>query len=257
MHRSYGLGALVCPLAATAFASSGIRFSFFYALSIGLAALNVGILLVAFRFNYRIPEVRPAFVVEPVVGLGAIELQEMGPRRGELAEERRGAELEEKEKGDVGGGTEGVHSAATSRPESTLAALAPGQSPSQDRAKGILHETLTNRAVVIWSVVACCSRLALAVYARPFVCCSCVFILVYVGSEVSMGGKLPTLFSSAPLHRLTLEVRRRAPPRRMDRHIPDRQSRRRPLRRLHRHRQEAPSPFCQPILATHTRPLDP
>lgn len=56
LHASYGLGAMVCPLAATAFASSGIRFSYFYAISISLALFNIAILLVAFKFDYRIDD---------------------------------------------------------------------------------------------------------------------------------------------------------------------------------------------------------
>lgn len=56
LHASYGLGAMVCPLAATAFASSGIRFSYFYIISISLALLNIAILLAAFKFDYRIDD---------------------------------------------------------------------------------------------------------------------------------------------------------------------------------------------------------
>jgi len=56
LHASYGLGAVVCPLAATAFASSGIKFSYFYCLSIALAFVNVAILLWGFKFSYRIPQ---------------------------------------------------------------------------------------------------------------------------------------------------------------------------------------------------------
>ena len=47
---------MVCPLAATAFASSGIRFSYFYIISISLALLNIAILLAAFKFDYRIDD---------------------------------------------------------------------------------------------------------------------------------------------------------------------------------------------------------
>jgi fucose permease len=60
LHASYGLGAVVCPLAATAFASSGIKFSYFYCLSIGLAFVNVAVLAWAFKFSYRIPQDEPA-----------------------------------------------------------------------------------------------------------------------------------------------------------------------------------------------------
>lgn len=41
---------------ATAFISSGNRFSYFYAISIGLATINVVLLIFAFRFKYRVEE---------------------------------------------------------------------------------------------------------------------------------------------------------------------------------------------------------
>lgn len=66
LHAIYGLGALVCPLAATAFASSGIQFSYFYALSLGLALLNVLVLLYGFRFRWRLEDTPGAAAVEEI-----------------------------------------------------------------------------------------------------------------------------------------------------------------------------------------------
>ena len=57
MHASYGLGALVCPLASTAFASAGIKFSYFYCISIGLSMINLGIVVGAFKLNYRVEDI--------------------------------------------------------------------------------------------------------------------------------------------------------------------------------------------------------
>ncbi|KAL8278776.1 hypothetical protein RQP46_008845 [Phenoliferia psychrophenolica] len=56
LHASYGLGALVCPLAATAFASSNIQFSYFYGISVGLSLVNLAILIWSFRLTFRIEE---------------------------------------------------------------------------------------------------------------------------------------------------------------------------------------------------------
>ncbi|GJN87089.1 hypothetical protein Rhopal_000034-T1 [Rhodotorula paludigena] len=53
LHGVYGLGGAVCPLAATAFASSGILFSRFYAISLGMSVINIAVLTYAFKFNYR------------------------------------------------------------------------------------------------------------------------------------------------------------------------------------------------------------
>lgn len=84
----YGLGAAVVPLAATAFASSGILFSRFYGISLGLAAINAALLVYAFRLNYIVdvneptetleaPGVPPVTVVE---GQEVIELADQSRR---------------------------------------------------------------------------------------------------------------------------------------------------------------------------------
>ncbi|GEM08853.1 MFS efflux transporter [Rhodotorula toruloides] len=88
LHGSYGLGAAVVPLAATAFASSGILFSRFYGISLGLAALNAALLVYAFRLSYVVdvnepsetleaPGVPPVTVVE---GQEGIELTDQSRR---------------------------------------------------------------------------------------------------------------------------------------------------------------------------------
>ncbi|KAI5477257.1 MFS efflux transporter [Pseudohyphozyma bogoriensis] len=90
LHACYGLGALVCPLAATAYASSGKKFSYFWAISIGLAALSVLSLLVAFRFNYRIEEPTTAKArAQPRRGLDTPEERSMELRDQSEAGESR------------------------------------------------------------------------------------------------------------------------------------------------------------------------
>lgn len=48
LHAMYGIGGLAGPIVATAFVSSGIRFSYFFAVSLGIAGLACVILLLAF-----------------------------------------------------------------------------------------------------------------------------------------------------------------------------------------------------------------
>lgn len=139
LHASYGVGALVCPLAATAFASSGNRFSYFYAISIGLALINVLTLIVAFRFNYRVEE------HTELVSVAGFELTELGQ--------------------DTTMGTP-VDSYAG------LVKAAPNNSDQvqPERTSSALKETLSNKYMWLFSL----------------------FILVYVGAEVSMGGWIVT-----------------------------------------------------------------
>lgn len=124
-------------MAATAFASSGIRFTFFYAISLGLSIVNVGVLLNAFRFSYRIEVIEPA-PKDPGSG-DEMELQDM-------------ASATQGEKDEVS-------STTVPRARSTEASKTKTQ-------KNSLHTALTSRTV--------------------WVCA--VFILFYVGSEVSMVG---------------------------------------------------------------------
>ncbi|KAK9900205.1 MFS general substrate transporter [Cystobasidium minutum MCA 4210] len=51
LHGAYGLGGAASPLVATLFVSAGIKFSYFFAVSLGFAAINVTILLCTFRLK--------------------------------------------------------------------------------------------------------------------------------------------------------------------------------------------------------------
>ncbi|SCV73590.1 BQ2448_7516 [Microbotryum intermedium] len=169
LHASYGFGALICPLAATAFASSGVRFSYFYSVSIGVASLNAAVLLYAFKFSYRIPKVFSVPMTTPPnereAENGGIELESMS---------RTG--LSEADTNDLADSKNeaGIMTLTSVNGQESFQYL-PGPSleggvlpPGKD--KGILRQTLENRTV--------------------WICC--LFILVYVGSEVSMGGWIVT-----------------------------------------------------------------
>lgn len=112
---SDGLGATVVPLAATAFASNGIRFTYFYAISLGLALVNLAVLLNAFRFNYRILDVEPS--------------------------PDSGSDEEAIEMGAVGDSK-----SAIGQPPVAAPAVLPKKS------NGRFIETLKNRSVVLWMV---------------------------------------------------------------------------------------------------------
>ncbi|GAA5901827.1 hypothetical protein JCM6882_008683 [Rhodosporidiobolus microsporus] len=155
IHASYGLGAAVCPLAATAFASSGILFARFYAVSLGLGVVNLLALLYAFRFNYWLDsseaaagespsKVDAATASQPSSGKYDMEKADMPPD----AQEGKAATLparREGENGDV-------------------------NSKWQHIKETALWQTLMNRATLFL----------------------CLFIFLYVGSEVAMGGWLVT-----------------------------------------------------------------
>ncbi|KAH8915700.1 MFS general substrate transporter, partial [Atractiella rhizophila] len=51
LHAFYGLGALISPLIATAFVSSGIKFSYFWLVTLGLGVVNFLLLLSMFRLE--------------------------------------------------------------------------------------------------------------------------------------------------------------------------------------------------------------
>ncbi|SCZ95104.1 BZ3500_MvSof-1268-A1-R1_Chr11-3g03605 [Microbotryum saponariae] len=172
LHASYGFGALICPLAATAFASSGIRFSYFYSVSIGVASLNAAILLYAFKFSYRIPKVQPAPLTttppnEWEAENGAIELESIS--RNGLPGADRNDLTDSKERGEDGTGTPSSANGQRSFQYPPGPSLEGGVLPP-GKDKGILRQTLENRTV--------------------WICC--LFILVYVGAEVSMGGWIVT-----------------------------------------------------------------
>lgn len=152
LHASYGLGALVCPLAATAFASSGIQFSFFYSISLGLSLINVAILLNAFRFKYRIP------MVESTAAATDAEANSSGDEM-ELQELGEGGEEKDTASSTNGNSQSNGISKARASPARAI-----------KKRKNSLHATLTNRTVLVMAV----------------------FIFVYVGSEVSMGGWIVT-----------------------------------------------------------------
>lgn len=97
-RHSYGLGAAVVPLAATAFASAGILFARFYSISCGLACVNTALLLYGFRFNYVVDVSEPEIEVAEAPGIPpvATQLREAGNEEFELAERPQPATPAEK-----------------------------------------------------------------------------------------------------------------------------------------------------------------
>lgn len=81
----YGLGAAVVPLAATAFASSGILFARFYSISCALALVNTALLLYGFKFSYVVDVSEPVSETIEAPGVPPITIIE-GERTGESIE---------------------------------------------------------------------------------------------------------------------------------------------------------------------------
>lgn len=54
IYSEQGLGGAASPLIATLFVSAGIKFSYFFAVSLGFAAINVSILLCTFRLKREV-----------------------------------------------------------------------------------------------------------------------------------------------------------------------------------------------------------
>ncbi|KAM0750462.1 MFS general substrate transporter [Meredithblackwellia eburnea MCA 4105] len=82
LHCSYGTGALLAPLAATAFVTHGIQFSYFYGVSTGILFLNFFLILYVFRINYRAPESISSDPIELSTNGNApeVELQPQGKK---------------------------------------------------------------------------------------------------------------------------------------------------------------------------------
>ena len=71
-QASYGLGAMLSPLAATAMTSNGVRFSYFFAVSLGLSFLNFLGLFFAFG---RDPDFGPPAKVQRQTNVESLEMQ--------------------------------------------------------------------------------------------------------------------------------------------------------------------------------------
>ncbi|GAA6017721.1 hypothetical protein JCM10207_000475 [Rhodosporidiobolus poonsookiae] len=165
LHAIYGLGAAVCPLAATAFVSTGRQFSHFYAISLGLSVLNIVMLLYAFRFNYRvdvsepIKDTAPPTPTSPTSPTRTVENLELRDfDRAPASEADKGSMASQAEEGRM--------------PSPELRTDLPAKAGEKK---------------VSWRD----NSLVLVLANRATLFC-CLFIFLYVGSEVSMGGWIVT-----------------------------------------------------------------
>ncbi|BGP17561.1 hypothetical protein JCM10213_004102 [Rhodosporidiobolus nylandii] len=161
LHGSYGLGAACSPLAGTAFAAAGILFARFWAVSLSIAALNIALLLYAFKFSYVTDTSEPVklTVAEPGLPPAQVgEAFELSERHGPTSD----ASVTEKSiHGDEETGQIEVPQLDTSLPSRTA------QSSWKDN---VLIKTLSSRTTSF----------------------AILFCFLYVGSEVSMGGWIVT-----------------------------------------------------------------
>ncbi|GAA6052974.1 hypothetical protein JCM3770_001157 [Rhodotorula araucariae] len=161
LHAAYGFGAAVCPLAATAFASSGILFARFYAISLGLAALNCALLVYAFRLNYDVDTSDP------------VERTFEAPGVPPITDNTEGIELSE-------------------RRNSTAASSAVDKVPVVDEEEGAVQQPNLTTRFAQRKHKAVQKSLLLQALTQRATFFSAIFLMLYVGSEVSMGGWIVT-----------------------------------------------------------------
>ncbi|GAA5908103.1 hypothetical protein JCM8208_003690 [Rhodotorula glutinis] len=168
LHASYGFGAACCPLAATAFASSGILFARFYSISLGLALANTAFLAYAFRLSYVVDSSDPVERTIDVPGAPPITVD--GAHDIELSERRPSATAASL-----------VGEKADHADENEVGVVEPvkldtrfGRRRNKMIKQSLLLQALTQRVTYI----------------------SSIFLLLYVGTEVSMGGWVVTFLIS-------------------------------------------------------------
>ncbi|GAA5980778.1 hypothetical protein JCM11641_002648 [Rhodosporidiobolus odoratus] len=165
LHAAYGLGAAVCPLAATAFASRGILFARFYSISLGIAIFNILILLYAFKFSFRVDneelveDVLEAPGLPPAQPAASNENIELAERRGSTADVAIADKI-----GLVNHAEEGRVEVPHLQTQ-----LRKGKAKEGFR-NSLLYRTLATRTTLFASL----------------------FVFLYVGAEVSMGGWIVT-----------------------------------------------------------------
>ncbi|GAA5834181.1 hypothetical protein JCM11251_000564 [Rhodosporidiobolus azoricus] len=169
-HGTYGIGAAVCPLAATAFVSANILFARFYAVSFGLAVVSLTFMLYAFKFSYILDTSPPSTTGAAVVEVTRRASNESNPstelenldtsRRASVAsaaEDKLATSMQL-------GGLEGAPAVATL---DTVSGVGKKESKlAQSWKEGAYYQAIVRRATLVMSL----------------------FIFQYVGSEVAMGG---------------------------------------------------------------------
>ena len=71
ISTSYGVGATISPLIATAFVSSGHLFRWFYAILLGVSCLNISLVLYAFRLQPELEDSAIETIPLPNIGASA------------------------------------------------------------------------------------------------------------------------------------------------------------------------------------------
>lgn len=163
LHGAYGLGALASPLVATAFVEAGIKFSFFFSVSLAIAATDVLVLFLCF-WRDREPmdheEQRPASKALQSTSTSASGAETPGASS---AMELKGMQTPAVEESDlVTGGASGSPALVSGSPELEDEQIQEERIARTTNSKD--KEIFTNRHV--WFTAA--------------------FLFLYVGAEVSM-----------------------------------------------------------------------
>lgn len=156
LHFNYGIGAFLSPLAAAPFNEGKVRFSYFYILALSLAFVNLSLVIGAFRFKREDDDLDPK---ESPSSTQDIELSSIGRPDETRRDEKR---------------TPGEDS-----PDATLArAEAPATVPVLNEAVAPVPAVSTQSTHAKFKVV----------LKNPQTHIFAIFTLLYVGTEVSIGG---------------------------------------------------------------------
>lgn len=183
LHFAYGIGAFLSPLAAAPFNGHHIRFSYFYIIALGLAALNTAGLTAAFKLKRETHEERNKDSVAERTGEwreGAAATTAISSRHG--IEDGTAADVIE------------LRTMRTSRDNDALSLQSKtSRRPSQPETPGEIVPTLPPSAPHEYSST---RAKFLAVLKQPRAHIFALFTLCYVGTEVSIGGWTSTYLLS-------------------------------------------------------------
>lgn len=160
LHGAYGLGALASPLVATAFVESGIKFSFFFSVSLAIACTDVLVLFLCFWRDHEPmdhEERRPALKPSQTMSTSASGMQTPDVISAMEMKDLRTPQIEEEDL--VTAGASGAPALAAGAVDSL-----PEESHIARTTNAKDREIFTNRHV--WFTAA--------------------FLFLYVGAEVSM-----------------------------------------------------------------------
>lgn len=173
LHFAYGIGAFLSPLAAAPFNGHNIRFSFFYIIALGLAALNTAGVTAAFKLKRETDEERTKDSVAERNGEWVAASTALGGTSADVIELRSMRARNDKDALSLN--SKAARDTSPETPYDDSRTPPPPATP---------HELSSTRAKFI------------AVLKQPRAHIFALFTLCYVGTEVSIGGWTSTYLLS-------------------------------------------------------------